>query len=148
MKKSSILVMICLLLAFAGNSQSAKGDGPYNQLIIRGVMLINGNGAPPLGPIDIVVRNNTIEDIKVVGFPGVPIEKSNRPKLESDGKELDCSGMYLMPGFVDMHGHIGGTHQGAEPEYVFRLWMGFWHIPVSDKGATNPLQPRKWLKNG
>ena len=39
------------------------------------------------------------------------------------GRELDASGMYLLPGFIDMHGHIGGRAQGAEPEYVFRLWM-------------------------
>jgi len=32
--------------------------------------------------------------------------------------------MYLLPGFVDSHAHIGGVAQGAEPEYVFRLWMG------------------------
>ncbi len=31
--------------------------------------------------------------------------------------------MYLLPGFIDMQGHIGGESQGAEPEYVFKLWM-------------------------
>ena len=31
--------------------------------------------------------------------------------------------MYVLPGFIDMHGHIGGTSQGADPEYVFNLWM-------------------------
>jgi len=28
-----------------------------------------------------------------------------------------------LPGFVDMHGHIGGRAQGADPDYVFKLWM-------------------------
>ena len=31
--------------------------------------------------------------------------------------------MYLLPGFIDMHGHIGGVAQGANSEYVFKLWM-------------------------
>ena len=31
--------------------------------------------------------------------------------------------MYLLPGFIDMHGHIGGEAQGAGWEYVFKLWM-------------------------
>ena len=101
----------------------AQGDGPHSQLIIRGVTLINGNGAPPQGPIDIVVRNNRIDKVQVVGYPGVPIKEDRRPKLEPGGKELDATGMYLLPGFVDMHGHIGGTAQGAEPDYVFKLWM-------------------------
>ena len=30
-----------------------EGTGPYTQLIIRGVTLINGTGAPPMGPVDI-----------------------------------------------------------------------------------------------
>ncbi|NHF57801.1 amidohydrolase family protein [Flavobacteriaceae bacterium TP-CH-4] len=126
MKKYTFLfTLITFLLGICPSAgQSAQGDGPHSQLIIRGVMLINGNGAPPQGPIDIVVENNIIKDIKVVGYPGVAIDDSKRPQLKAGGKELDCTGMYLMPGFIDMHGHIGGTAQGAEPDYVFRLWMG------------------------
>ena len=98
-------------------------EGPFSQLIIRGVTLINGNGAPPRGPVDIVVEKNKIVNVKIVGYPGVAIDASKRPKLKPGGKELDCSGMYLLPGFVDMHGHIGGVAQGADYDYVFKLWM-------------------------
>ncbi|WP_010520085.1 amidohydrolase family protein [Croceivirga radicis] len=98
-------------------------EGPFNQLIIRGVTLINGNGAPPRGPIDIVVENNIITKVQVVGYPGVKIDADKRPKLKPGGKELDCNGMYLLPGFIDMHGHIGGEAQGADYDYVFKLWM-------------------------
>ena len=48
-----------------------EGDGPWNQLIIRGVTLINGTGAPPIGPVDIVVEKNRIKQISVVGSPGM-----------------------------------------------------------------------------
>lgn len=123
-KSNLIFLLLCLVAICQTIAQSAEGDGPHSQLIIRGVMLVNGNGAPPQGPIDIVVEKNIIKNIQVVGYDGVPIDESKRPKLKVGGKELDCNGMYLMPGFVDMHGHIGGKAQGAEPEYVFRLWMG------------------------
>src|SRR5690349_951657 len=83
------------------------GDGPYPQLIIRGVMLIDGTGAPPIGPTDIVVKQNKIVSIQTVGYPGVAINPERRPKLETGGKEINAEGMYLMPGFIDMHGHIG-----------------------------------------
>ncbi|EAR00124.1 amidohydrolase family protein [Maribacter sp. HTCC2170] len=132
-------------------AQSAAGDGPHTQLIIRGVMLINGNGAPPQGPIDIVVENNIIKKIQVVGYPGVAIKDSSRPKLKAGGKELDCTGMYLLPGFVDMHGHIGGTSQGADSEYVFRLWMSHGITTVrepSGRGVDYTLDlKRKSAKN-
>jgi imidazolonepropionase-like amidohydrolase len=119
------LLTLFLTISFiqVGFSQEKLSEGPFNQLIIRGVTLINGNGAPPRGPIDIVVENNKIVKIQVVGYPGVAINESKRPKLKAGGKELDCSGMYLLPGFVDMHGHIGGISQGADYDYVFKLWM-------------------------
>ena len=98
-------------------------EGPYAQLIIRGATLINGNGAPPQGPIDVVIENNTIKKVQVVGYPGVPINEARRPKLKAGGKEIDATGMYLLPGFIDMHGHIGGTAQGADWDYVFKLWL-------------------------
>ena len=125
MKKTEhiLLFLFALLLTTPLMAQSMQGDGPHPQLIIRGVMLINGNGAPPQGPIDIVVENNIIKKIEVVGYDGVPIDDLKRPQLKAGGKELDCNGMYLLPGFIDMHGHIGGTSQGAEPDYVFKLWM-------------------------
>ncbi len=121
--RTLLSILFCTFLSFSF-AQSTSGDGPYSQLIIRGVTLINGNGAPPRGPIDIVVENNIIKDIKVVGYPKVPINEKRRPQLKKGGKELDATGMYLLPGFVDAHAHIGGVSQGAEPEYVFRLWMG------------------------
>lgn len=114
-------------------SQNDSSEGPFNQLIIRGVTLINGDGSPPRGPIDIVVEDNKIERIQVVGYPGVEIKDSGRPQLEPGGKELDASGMYILPGFIDMHGHIGGKAQGANPDYVFKLWMAH--------GITTVRQP-------
>ena len=116
--------LFCLLhWSNAQSSSEYLGEGPYSQLIIRGVTLINGDGAPPRGPMDIVVEQNKIVAMQIVGYPGVPIDASKRPQLKPGGRELDANGMYLLPGFIDMHGHIGGVAQGAEPEYVFKLWM-------------------------
>ena len=146
MKKQllSTLTFFCLTLAtLSAQVQKApeikEGDGPHSQLIIRGVTLINGNGAPPRGPIDIVVENNKITKISVVGYPGVDIKPESRPQLKPGGKELDCNGMYLLPGFVDMHGHIGGKSQGADAEYVFKLWMGHGITTIRDPSCGNGL---------
>lgn len=35
-----------------------EGKGPYPEMILRGVNLINGEGAPMRGPVDIVVKKN------------------------------------------------------------------------------------------
>ena len=64
--KKPLHLLIALLTISIGFGQSAEGDGPHSQLIIRGVTLINGNGAPPRGPIDIVVEGNKITQIEKI----------------------------------------------------------------------------------
>ena len=121
MKKLILLTLFSCTFSFAQESQLA--EGPFKQLIIRGVTLINGNGAPPIGPVDVVVENDKITEVSVVGYPNIEINPKRRPQLEKGGRELDATGMYLLPGFVDMHGHIGGYAQGADWDYVFSLWL-------------------------
>lgn len=134
MKK--LIFTIALVICFSSQSQeNYLGEGPFNQLIIRGVTLINGDGSPPRGPMDIVVENNKIVNLQIVGYPGVQIDESKRPQLKSGGKELDASGMYLIPGFIDMHTHIGGTGQGADWEYVFKLWMAHGITTIREVGG-------------
>ena len=116
------LIQFCLLavlpIVMLGQNREGHSEGPFNQLIIRGATLINGNGAPPTSPVDIVVEGNTIKEVKVVGYPGVSIKASSRPSLKAGGKEIDASGMYVLPGFIDMHGHIGGEAQGADSDWA------------------------------
>ncbi len=84
----------------------AEGDGQYGRLILRGVILIDGTGAPPIGPVDIVVEKNIITQIKLVGYPGLPISEDKRPKVGPGDKVYELEGHYLLPGFIDSHGHI------------------------------------------
>ena len=92
--KKLITTLICLLFFTHFYAQEKKfSDGPFDQLIIRGATLINGNGSPPLGPVDIVIEKNIIKSIKNVGYPGVDIIESRRPKLRQKGREIDADGM-------------------------------------------------------
>jgi len=115
----------------------AEGEGPYDRLVLRGGILIDGTGAPPIGPVDIVVENNRIVEIRNVGYPGTPIRDEDRPA--GGGRELDVEGMYILPGLIDMHGHIGGKMQGTPAEYVFKLWMGHGITTVRDPGSGNGI---------
>ena len=82
-----------------------EGEGPYRRLVIRGAMVIDGSGAPPAGPVDIVLAGNRIESIRGAGTPGLPIRPDREPR--DFDREIDAAGMYVLPGFVDTHGHNG-----------------------------------------
>ncbi len=144
MKKLCLFLILFLFCISIMRSQDkapmrTEGEGPFTQLIIRGVTLINGNNAPPTGPVDIVVEKNRIVQIQNVGYPGVPIEQKSRPRLKPGGMELDAEGMYLMPGFIDMHAHTGGKAQGAGAEYVYKLWMAHGITTIRDPACGNGL---------
>lgn len=116
-----------------------RGHGPHEQLILRGAMLVDGTGAPPIGPVDIVIENRRIANIVRVGAPGTAIDPDKRPKLAEGGREIDVAGQYVLPGFVDMHGHIGGEEQGTPAEYVYKLWLGHGITTIRDPGSGNGL---------
>ena len=55
----------------APDRRPGEGEGPFERLVIRGATMIDGTGAPPQGPIDIVIESNRIKEVKSVGFPDV-----------------------------------------------------------------------------
>lgn len=116
-----------------------EGEGPFDRLIIRGATMIDGTGSPATGPVDVVIEGNRIVQIQNVGYPGVPINENRRPAAADGDYELDAEGMYLMPGFIDMHAHIGGNAQGTTPEYVFKLWLAHGITSIREPGSFNSI---------
>ncbi len=109
-----------------------EGAGPFNRMVIRNVMIIDGTGAPPYGPMNVIVSGNRIQAIQGAGTPGVPQPAAPAGRAGGGGRAggaaadhvIDGTGMYLMPGFVDMHVHAGGAPKNADAEYAYKLWLG------------------------
>lgn len=117
----------------------SEGEGPFDRLIIRGVHLIDGTGSPATGPVDIVVEGNKIASIQTVGYPGLPINERRRPQADANTKVVDATGMYMLPGFIDMHAHTGGNAQGTTPEYVYKLWLAHGITSIREPGSFNGM---------
>jgi len=118
----------------APDRSADEGEGPFDRLVIENVMLVNGLGAPPRGPVSIVVTGNTIE--KISGYP---------PKPQRGERRLDGKGMTALPGFIDAHVHIANPYEGVvgpitPPEYVFKLWLGHGITTVRDTGSVMGLE--------
>ena len=116
----------------------SDGEGPYERLVIRGAIMVEGSGAPPTGPVDIVIENDRIVQIQNVGYPGLPIDPDRRPAPGT--REIDAHGMYVLPGFIDMHGHphTEDSGHGTPLEYVTKLWMAHGITTTRVVGAKGP----------
>ena len=135
-----------------------EGDGPHQRLILRGVTIIDGTGAPPQGPVDIAIEGDRIAEIRSVGFPGLPVNERSRPQGAT--REIDLTGHWVMPGFVDTHVHTGGFPKAPQAEYIYKLWMGhgvtttrgvgygpmMWSLGEKAKAARNEIvAPRMFV---
>jgi hypothetical protein len=135
-----------------------EGEGPFPRLIIRGTTLIDGTGGPPRGPVDIVIENNRVTNVASVGYPGVPIDTGGRPRNAT--REIDGTGLYVLPGLVDIHVHQGTKQKAPDSEYYNKLWLAHgitsvrgvpfasWTYSIGEKArsAKNEITaPRYWV---
>src|SRR5690606_23566215 len=118
----------------APDRPAGEGAGPFQRLVIMGANLIDGTGAPRQGPVDIVIERNRIRQIRRGGPPGS--QRDRTPPSDAD-HVIDARGMYVLPGFVDLHGHTGGRQQGTTAEYVYKLWLGHGVTTIRDPGSGN-----------
>ncbi|MGB7408516.1 MAG: amidohydrolase family protein [Pontixanthobacter sp.] len=105
---------------------SDEGAGPYPALLIKGATMIDGSGAPPEGPVDIAVEGNRIAAIYRGGSPADVAASATRV--------IEAEGMYVMPGFVDTHGHNGDPGKAANASYGYKLWLA--HGVTSVRGVS------------
>jgi imidazolonepropionase-like amidohydrolase len=120
--------------------QRDRGIGPFKRLVLRDATVIDGTGAPPIGPTDIVVENNRITLLKKV--TGNLATAANRPA--PGDHEIDCRGKWVTPGFIDCHGHAGVAYHAANGwvppvDYVYKLWLAHGVTTVREMGSMNGL---------
>jgi hypothetical protein len=119
-----------------------RGIGPFSRLVLRGATVIDGTGAPPLGPVDIVVEHNRIVEVRRVAPAKLPIKPERRPP--AGDHEIDCHGKWVTPGFIDCHAHAGVPYHAANGwvppvDYVYKLWLAHGVTTVREMGSMNGL---------
>ena len=123
----------------APDRRADEGKGPFKTLVIRGAMLIDGTGGPPRGPVDIVIENNKIKEVRGAGTPNLEMRPNRQP--EKPDYEIDATGQYVLPGFVDLHVHAGNKPKNPDAEYAYKLWLAHGvtsvrGVPLSDNAFT------------
>lgn len=113
--------------------------GPYKRLVILNAMVIPGHGGPPAGPYDIVVEGNTIAQMTALDpVTAQRRETGNRP---SGDRVIDASGMYVMPGLIDLHMHLRNEPMELDYVYYLKLAHGVTTMaPAPDRGLEPAMQ--------
>src|SRR6266436_6057579 len=131
---ATALISAVLLATVAAAAQLPSSGKRYPRLIVRNAIIIEGNGTPASGPKDIVIEKGFISDI-------VPIDAGalKRPgfKRPAGDVEIDAAGKYVMPGLINLHGHVQEERAGIpQPlDYELKLWLACGITTVRDVGS-------------
>lgn len=138
----AVLLGLACLVTRPAVGQGTFGDladGPYDRLVIRGAMVIPGHGGPPVGPYDILIEGNRIASM--VPFDPVAAERRGASQRMTGDRIIDATGMYVMPGMIDLHMHL--RQEPMEIEYVYYLKLAHGVttlVPAADRGLENGMR--------
>lgn len=95
MRKLSALLLTATLLAACGDASESTYD-----VVIRGGTILDGTGAAPFEG-DVAIRDDRIVAVGAIGD-------------SSADRVIEATGLYVTPGFIDVHSHAGGALAGEE----------------------------------
>ncbi len=136
---TTLLCIAALTTISTGHAQApTESRGvQYETLLIKNALVIDGAGNPTRGPYDLLIRGGYIESMT----RSRPVDEFGTSQPGSEEKRadrvIDASGMYVMPGIIDMHGHTQFSRAG-EPmpkDYVYKLWLSHGITTVRDPGS-------------
>lgn len=91
--------VVALLLALVASSAIAFQPLPTT-VVLDDVKVIDGTGRPPLEHASLVINGERIQAV---------LPASKRGSAPADAQRLKLSGMTVMPGLINTHGHLGQT---------------------------------------
>jgi hypothetical protein len=100
--------------------RGTQGEGPHDRLVIRGATVIDGTGAQPRGPMDIVVEGTASPRSPASAFPRSPSTGS--------GVRRRARARSTAPGITSCLASSTCTSTAVAdrptiPDYVYKLWM-------------------------
>ncbi|WP_420236923.1 amidohydrolase family protein [Telmatobacter bradus] len=129
---------ILAVVIFAASSQAQQLASTLSTtLIVCDAMVIDGAGAPPEGPRDILVRGDRIESILPSATPSRCLSADT--KQAASIRRIEAKGSYVVPGFIDMHMHFIDL---VPLDYQYKLLIahGVTTVRVFSIGEMSPEQ--------
>ncbi len=137
---AAALALAAAVAALAQPQPQAPRNGQrVHRLLIRNATVVDGNGTPARGPLDIVVENNLIQQV------------APHANVQADAV-IDAAGKYVLPGLINNHAHLQEERAGkSQPiEYELNIWLACGITTIRDVGSPTPraLELRKMSAEG
>jgi imidazolonepropionase-like amidohydrolase len=113
-----VLLASAMLPAFTRAAAPQPGQAPSihakapKRLVIRNVMIIDGNAKPAYGPADVVVVDG------LISYIGSPPDRSTPATRDPSEVVIDGTGKYVMPGIINTHMHWHEERQPGVPQPI------------------------------
>lgn len=143
LRRSPALIALTIsagLSAIPATAQQLPRNGQrVHRLLIRNATVVDGNGTPARGPLDILVVDNVIDQVA--------------PRIQGQADAvIDAAGKYVLPGLIDNHVHLQEERAGKpQPiEYELNIWLACGITTVRDVGSPTPraIELRKLSAEG
>jgi hypothetical protein len=94
------LQSVALDVPFGDRDHGEKGSMADNKLVVQGGRLIDGTGRPPVDNSVVVIESGRFQAVGRSGEVAIP----------PGAQVIDATGMCVLPGFIDGHGHLEDFH--------------------------------------
>src|SRR5712692_10178979 len=103
-KRPYTLVILAAFLAMLVVCPRAGAQAKTQRIVLKGARLIDGTGRPAIENSVLVIEGDHI----------VAAGKAGTVSISKDADVRDVSGKTIMPTFINLHGHLGLSSNGAD----------------------------------
>jgi len=119
-----------------------EADKPKGTIVFTGARIITMKGDEVIEDGVIVVKENKI----------IAIGKSGEVDIPRRARKIDVSGKTIMPGIIDVHGHVGNFRYGLSPqqqwEYFANLAYGVTTVHDPSSNTEMIFSQSEMIKSG
>ena len=135
--RAALAAALALPFALTAQTTGVTSGTKVPRLVIRNATMVDGNGTPARGPVDIVVENGLIADIVTLDPVAMRRGEARRP---AGDVQIDATGKFVLPGLINAHTHMQSNRSGQSMggfEYYMLLELANGVTTVREVGAES-----------
>lgn len=137
--RALFVALVFAVLPLGAQTTGVTSGVRPGRLVIRNATIVDGNGTPARGPVDIVIENGVIRDVATLDPVALRRGEGRRPAGDI---QIDATGKFVLPGLINAHTHMQSNRSGESMggfEYYMLLELANGVTTVREVGAENEV---------